>query len=452
MPLVESNHPFSARFNPCISLGPSCNHDVNVFLRLLVLTDVVRQKLAKYLEEPHDSDSASEETDDFPLDALKSACAEMTNAVIEHEFYCSAYPSKEQPKLQELMRAMTKSHAALLEEIARARACGKSFTELEIAAKTLHRLVSPTNKCSHKGFPEIVSYLTKEPTYYSSHSFANLHLFNVQNLAFDDSNKYNEMAREMDFLKAELCRKDAENTKLKKQRDTARLKAIVEHGKALAASLDLGNDIEDQSGGLFSDDSASESEFDEDEEEDEETENESYLDTEEDVLNTATHEYSIHQNKFLRQGLGTKQIPGDVVGYSGNTGSPEQTIATELEEDEISPVVVALQTQVQAIEALLKNVAFVSTAGAATVQHLRGVLDRCREACAVFAEEVDEAALIKWVGMLQRAVTKAVTDNFDAVQLRFGSQVAEARPIEPEIIWKALPFNARVDLWDKIVR
>ena len=72
----------------------------------------------------------------------------------------------EQPKLKELMRAMTKSHAGLLAEIAQARSQNKSFTELEIAAKTLHRLVSATNKCSHKGYPEIVSYLTNEPTYY----------------------------------------------------------------------------------------------------------------------------------------------------------------------------------------------------------------------------------------------------------------------------------------------
>jgi len=46
----------------------------------------------------------------------------MTHAVIEHEFYSSAYASKEQPKLKELMNAMAKSHAALLQELAAAKA------------------------------------------------------------------------------------------------------------------------------------------------------------------------------------------------------------------------------------------------------------------------------------------------------------------------------------------
>ena len=78
---------------------------------------------------------------------------------------------------------MSKSHAGLLAKIAQARSQDKSFTELEVAAKTLHRLVSATNKCSHKGYPEIVSYLTKEPTFYCSHNFENMHLFNAQNLA-----------------------------------------------------------------------------------------------------------------------------------------------------------------------------------------------------------------------------------------------------------------------------
>ena len=185
MPALEANHGFTCRFNPSCSLGPCCNHDVNVLLRLPVLVEAVRRKLVSHMTASNAADTLdiSGDGDPFPLQELKAACAEMTNAVIEHEFYSSAYASKEQPKLKELMNAMAKSHAALLQELAAAKAAGKSFTELEIAAKTLHRLVSSTNKCSHKGFPEIVSYLTKEPTYYCSHNFTNLFLFNAQNLA-----------------------------------------------------------------------------------------------------------------------------------------------------------------------------------------------------------------------------------------------------------------------------
>ena len=150
-----------------------------------MLSEQVRKELASYLCEAPSSDpeSSSDASEPSVLEELKAACAEMTNAIIQHEYYSSAYFSKEQPKLKELMRAMSKSHAVLLAELAQARPQGKSVTELEVAAKTLHRLVSATNKCSHKGYPEIVSYLTKEPTFYCSHNFAHLHLFNVQNLA-----------------------------------------------------------------------------------------------------------------------------------------------------------------------------------------------------------------------------------------------------------------------------
>ncbi len=69
------------------------------------------------------------------------------------------------------------------DRIAAARSEGVSFSNLDIAAKILHNLVGAVNRCSHKGYPEIVSYLTKQPSFYCSHPFTNLYMFNQQNEA-----------------------------------------------------------------------------------------------------------------------------------------------------------------------------------------------------------------------------------------------------------------------------
>ncbi len=47
----------------------------------------------------------------------------------------------------------------------------------------LHSLVCAVNRCSHKSYPELVSYLTKQPTFYCSHAFTNLYMFEQQNYA-----------------------------------------------------------------------------------------------------------------------------------------------------------------------------------------------------------------------------------------------------------------------------
>ena len=47
----------------------------------------------------------------------------------------------------------------------------------------MHNLVGAVNRCSHKGYPEIVSYLTKQPSFYCSHAFTNLYMYNQQNEA-----------------------------------------------------------------------------------------------------------------------------------------------------------------------------------------------------------------------------------------------------------------------------
>ena len=179
MAALETNHGFTCRFNPCFSLGPVCNNDVNVLLRLPILSEKLQEKMRKMLQQrDEDEDFTDEELKEF-----SNCCAEMHSAIVEHEFYCSAYASKEQPKLKELLGAMHTSLDSLDKAVEEQKRQGLKFSNMDLAVKVLHRLVSATNKCSHKGFPEIVSYLTKQPNFYSSHLFSNLHIFNIQNYA-----------------------------------------------------------------------------------------------------------------------------------------------------------------------------------------------------------------------------------------------------------------------------
>jgi hypothetical protein len=182
MPAIETNHGFTCKFHPCGSLGPSCNHDLNPLLRLPVLHDALRAKLQLSLEQCSFL-SCSLDLADEDLKHFKEACAEMFASVIEHEYYCGAYASKEQPKLKALLKNMASSLKRMESNIATAKSQGVSFSNFDLAAKILHNLVSSVNRSTHKGYPEIVSYLTKQPSHYCSHAFTNLYMFNQQNAA-----------------------------------------------------------------------------------------------------------------------------------------------------------------------------------------------------------------------------------------------------------------------------
>jgi hypothetical protein len=101
--------------------------------------------------------------------------------VVAHEFYCGAYSSKEQPKLKELLGAMASSFRKLEQRIEAAKEAGASFDRLTIAAKFLHNLIAAVNRCSHKGYPEIMSYLSSRPMFYCSHTFTHLYMNNMIN-------------------------------------------------------------------------------------------------------------------------------------------------------------------------------------------------------------------------------------------------------------------------------
>ena len=190
MPAVETNHGFTCKFHPCGALGPCCNHDLGVLLRLPVLSEALTAKLGETLFRPSVADAASDGIAptrvDLSADELAeftTACREMYASVIDHEYYCGSYASKEQPKLKELLKSMSTSLHRLQDKVSEAKERGEAFTNMDEAAKMLHSLVCAVNRCSHKGYPELVSYLTKQPTFYGSHAFTNLYMFDQQNLA-----------------------------------------------------------------------------------------------------------------------------------------------------------------------------------------------------------------------------------------------------------------------------
>ena len=97
-------------------------------------------------------------------DAATELAIESTiETLIDHERYCGAYASKEEPHLTGMMKSLSESVRHLEAAQARQKAAGEDITALEGARSLLHRLMSSTNKRMHKGFPEMVAYITEKP-------------------------------------------------------------------------------------------------------------------------------------------------------------------------------------------------------------------------------------------------------------------------------------------------
>ena len=91
----EVNVPWYMKLSPTIALGPRCNHDVSPLLRmpdLGLITEVGSESFPSAdlapLTIPRQLDRATEEAIDSTIEAL-----------IDHERYCGAYASKEEPTI-----------------------------------------------------------------------------------------------------------------------------------------------------------------------------------------------------------------------------------------------------------------------------------------------------------------------------------------------------------------
>ncbi len=148
LPAVEVTHPFHFKLSPGIILGPKCNHDLGILLRLL------------------DGVGISQE----------AAVSGMLAAMGDHEFYCASYSSKDQPHIDGLLQTLADGMRSKERDIAEARAAGETLDAHEVARRIMHRLMSSTNRRMHKGFPEMLSYLLGKPMLYGSHTFVHLPL------------------------------------------------------------------------------------------------------------------------------------------------------------------------------------------------------------------------------------------------------------------------------------
>ena len=148
LPEVETVHPFHFKMTPGVFLGPKCNHDLGVLLRI-----------------PEQSASGLSPDEAIVL---------MLDAMGDKEFYCASYSSKEQPHIDGLLETLADGVRSKERDIAEARATGEELSCHEVARGILHRLMSATNRRMHKGFPEMLSYLLRKPMEYCSHRFSYL--------------------------------------------------------------------------------------------------------------------------------------------------------------------------------------------------------------------------------------------------------------------------------------
>lgn len=142
-------------------LGPRCNHDLGVLLRLPIVN-------------PEIFDEAGSVDQQCSLQDWAGAVEEMVDTMTDHEFYCSNYAAREQPHVEGLLQSLVDGVRHLDREIAEQYEAGKSMEQLERAKRLLNRLISSTNRRMHKGYPEMLSYLLQKPSYYCSHSFVTL--------------------------------------------------------------------------------------------------------------------------------------------------------------------------------------------------------------------------------------------------------------------------------------
>jgi hypothetical protein len=99
--------------------------------------------------------------------------------LIDHERYCGAYASKEEPHIRGLLQSLSESVKQLEEAQARQASEGKDVTALAKARSLLHRLMSSTNRRMHKGFPEMLAYIMEKPEYIASMEFVPLYYSQV---------------------------------------------------------------------------------------------------------------------------------------------------------------------------------------------------------------------------------------------------------------------------------
>ena len=175
-----TTHPFPMKMSPATAICARCNHDIGILVRLFDPQQTDPKDADNFSDEPLPSSTGATMDSGANYDAATELAIESTiETLIDHERYCGAYASKEEPHITGLMQSLSESVRHLEAAQAHQKEAGEDFTALEGARSLLHRLMSSTNKRMHKGFPEMVAYIMEKPEYIASMEFVPLYYTQV---------------------------------------------------------------------------------------------------------------------------------------------------------------------------------------------------------------------------------------------------------------------------------
>jgi hypothetical protein len=99
---LEMNHPFHFKLSPSLFLAPRCNHDLGILIRVPAAA-LSKEKGC---------------LDDEQREALGEMVRGQLESIIDHEFYCTAYATKDAPHIDGLLLTLSDGVSRLNAEIA----------------------------------------------------------------------------------------------------------------------------------------------------------------------------------------------------------------------------------------------------------------------------------------------------------------------------------------------
>ena len=141
MPSLERSHAYHCKLTPGVFLGPRCNHDLSILLRLPVLSERIKRVLSGVLDDSGKDGGDKEDEREY------DACVDtMVQLIIDHEFYASDYSTKDQPHAANLLQTLHDSLVRHDRYAAEREAAGKSSEDMDRARRLLQSLICATNR------------------------------------------------------------------------------------------------------------------------------------------------------------------------------------------------------------------------------------------------------------------------------------------------------------------
>ena len=127
-----TTHPFPMKMSPAIAACARCNHDIGILVRIFDPQQRVPKDADDLSKEPLPSSTGATMDSGANDDAATELAIESTiETLIDHERYCGAYASKEEPHLTGVMQSLSESVRHLEAAQARQKAAGEDIAALE---------------------------------------------------------------------------------------------------------------------------------------------------------------------------------------------------------------------------------------------------------------------------------------------------------------------------------